>query len=200
MNSRLRILNYIATHEAVTAAEISRALHLTKANVRHHLAILLGEGAIRASGVRRQFGRGRPTTLYSTEKWASRHNLEKLAHALLTELLNSANNHKTAALNNLANRLALPASKTVANPIHILNETINHLNQMNYQARWEAHAISPRIIFQHCPYLELVEDHPELCQMDKLILEKCLGKRVDLVERLSLSVTGKRHCLFQIIR
>lgn len=55
---------------------------------------------------------------------------------------------------------------------------VEKLNGMHYQARWEAGADGPRIIFGRCPYAAVIEGHPELCQMDVGLLGNALGRDV----------------------
>jgi predicted ArsR family transcriptional regulator len=49
---------------------------------------------------------------------------------------------------------------------------------MHYQARWEAGADGPRVLFGRCPYAAVIEGHPELCQMDVSLLGNALGREV----------------------
>ena len=52
-NARQRILAYLQSHHGVTAAEVSRALRVTPANIRHHLSILAADGRAKVVGERR---------------------------------------------------------------------------------------------------------------------------------------------------
>jgi hypothetical protein len=63
---------------------------------------------------------------------------------------------------------------------------------MNYQARWEAGAEGPRIIFGLCPYAAIIEKHPELCRMDTALLGKMLGREAE--QRLKLAPV----CMFML--
>lgn len=198
--SRLRILEFIEAREAVTALEISHALHMTPANVRHHLSILLKEGSIRIFGFRSGHTRGRPKILYCSEKWASRNNLDQLVHALMTELFREADGKEKEdqLLQRIASHFIPTPNHSVKNLTKLLNALIAHLNLMNYQARWEAHVRAPKVVFQHCPYKSVLQKHPELCQMDRILLEKYLSGRAVQTERLSISESGKPHCVFFI--
>jgi predicted ArsR family transcriptional regulator len=53
------------------------------------------------------------------------------------------------------------------------------LNQLHYQARWEAGAEGPRIILGQCPYAAVIGNHPELCRMDMSLLEGMLDTQVE---------------------
>jgi len=70
---------------------------------------------------------------------------------------------------------------------------------MNYQARWEAHVDAPHIIFGHCPYAAILPDHPEFCELDKLLLEMLSDLRIDQREKLANDTRGIKYCLFAVI-
>jgi predicted ArsR family transcriptional regulator len=55
---------------------------------------------------------------------------------------------------------------------------VEKLNEMHYQARWEAGAEGPRVIFGRCPFAKIIEGHPELCKMDASMLEMSLARPI----------------------
>jgi predicted ArsR family transcriptional regulator len=73
---------------------------------------------------------------------------------------------------------------------------IERLNTLHYQARWEAHAQGPRVIFELCPYTPIIARHPELCRMDKFLLQELLGLEVSLSAKLELNTRGLPFCMF----
>jgi predicted ArsR family transcriptional regulator len=77
-----------------------------------------------------------------------------------------------------------------------LIQAVERLNELNYQARWEASAVGPRLILGHCPYSAIVTEHPELCRMDSFLLEKQLGSSVEQVAKLQMSEKGLPFCAF----
>lgn len=70
---------------------------------------------------------------------------------------------------------------------------------MHYQARWEAGAEGPRVILGHCPYVGLVEQHPQLCQMDASLLVELLDGDVRQTAKLEVGAGGKPFCAFVLI-
>jgi len=87
-SSRQTILDFLENKRAATPLEIGQALHMTSANVRHHLAILKTEGVVEAVGERTPGKRGRPAKLFTLTSLTRQHNLDELTKALLDELLN----------------------------------------------------------------------------------------------------------------
>jgi predicted ArsR family transcriptional regulator len=106
---------------------------------------------------------------------------------------------REAVLGMLAGQLAstAPPERT----LHITRRlalTIERLNALHYQARWEAHAQGPRVILEHCPYAAILAKHSELCQMDGFLLQDLLGTNVEQSARLELNARGLPFCMFMV--
>ena len=84
--TRQQIVDYLQTNRTATPIELSRALQVTAANIRHHLKQLTQNGLVEIVGTQPVRGRGRPMKLYSLTENALQHNLEGLASALLNTL------------------------------------------------------------------------------------------------------------------
>jgi predicted ArsR family transcriptional regulator len=80
----------------------------------------------------------------------------------------------------------LPVSKRLA-------LLVEKLNEMHYQARWEAGADGPRVLFGRCPYAAVIGKHPELCQMDVSLLGNALGREVRQLGKIEKAQGG---CVF----
>ncbi len=204
--ARQILLEYLQSKKVASASELSRGLRMSAANARHHLAILLSEGAIELVGTRPGRGRGRPSQLYSLSGQANRHNLDCLADALLQEALSSIPlNERAGYLVKIARKLSGGNHPVAASrhPTQRLNHAVQVLNQMNYQARWEAHSDSPRVIFGHCPYAAIHSAHPELCQMDAVLLGELMDpegqpRPARLAACLEIGPQGTPQCIFRV--
>ena len=96
----------------------------------------------------------------------------------------------------LALRLAKASESTeTLNMSKRLAQTIEHLNQLNYQAKWEAGAEGPHILFGHCPYAAIIEKYPELCKMDAAMLTACLDSNTRQLAKIE---KGMGMCIFAI--
>ncbi len=197
-SSRQTILDFLENKRAATPLEIGQALHMTSANVRHHLAILKTEGVVEAVGERTPGKRGRPAKLFTLTSLTRQHNLDELTKALLDELLNQKSPaDQQALLQQIARILANP-SKTSDKMSQRLYRAIHRLNAMHYNAHWEAHAQAPFLIFRHCPYARILPTHPVLCKMDALLIQELLDKPAQLVEKLAKDNLGAIYCKFII--
>jgi DeoR family suf operon transcriptional repressor len=168
--ARQKVLAYFAKSRTASTREISRALKLSAATVRHHLRMLASDGRLEMTSVRRRDGRGRPEKVYSLPRAALGDNLSALSDALLTEA------GSRIQIEVLAKRLAGPANFAAQPLARRLNLTVEKLNQMNYHAHWEAGSEGPRVVLSHCPYAAILEKHPELCKIDEVMLKELMGQ------------------------
>ena len=195
--TRLRIVDYLRKHHTATVRELSRALGMTGANIRHHLVVLEGTDLIGVLGQRREV-RGRPVNVYGLSRRVLGDALDELSSALLTEWLGPRPEaEREEALHSLARGLGgaapgdrdLPLTKRLA-------ALVARLNELHYQARWEAGPAGPRLILGHCPYSAIIAKHPELCRMDASLLEQRLGLSAVQIARLERSARGEMFCAF----
>ena len=196
--TRKLILDYLQIKPFATTSELSHALKMTTANVRHHLNVLMEEGAVEVIAQQPPQGRGRPAHLYNLTQQAHRHNLDGLASALLTTYLSvQAPEGRSARFKQIAQRLASTASlKPAASLTQRLFQSVHRLNEMGYQARWEAHSEAPHLVLGHCPYAAILPEHPELCLLDSYIIEDLLGVPARQAKKLAQDLRGTRYCLF----
>ena len=198
--SRQKLFEYIQEHYAVTVPEISKALHMTPTNARHHLKILQSSGLIEVIGRKKRPGRGQPSKIYKLSECVLGNNFELLVDAFLTHFYKSNQEDHQQFLKSIAQALAftLPINENLVNKnlSTRLIIAIQFLNKMNYFARWEAHSDSPRIIFENCPYRSLVNDHPELCLIDQYLLETLLFTKASQIQKLKENDRGLPQCVF----
>jgi predicted ArsR family transcriptional regulator len=202
--SRQRVLEYVQAHYPVTAADLSQALRMTQANARHHLAVLQERGLVQPAGQRPARDRGRPAQRYMPSEQILGHNLDQLAAALLGWLKSHAGaSELEEAWHNLAGQIIQEGSAgqppSNENLSRRLYRTVHRLNELHYQARWEAWRGAPRLILGHCPYAAVIDQHPELCRMDAHILETLAQAQVEQIEKLAPDTQGALHCIFRII-
>ena len=190
--ARQKILAYFAKSRTASTREISRALKMSAATVRHHLRVLASDGRLELSALRGRDGRGRPEKIYSLPRAALGDNLSMLSDALLTEA------GSRIQMESLAKRFTGHTSFAGQPLARRLNLTVEKLNQMNYHAHWEAGSEGPRVIFSHCPYAAILEKHPELCRMDQTMLKEFMGQPARQIFRTGKE--GSTVCVFVVGR
>jgi predicted ArsR family transcriptional regulator len=190
-------MEYLQHRQIATAVEISHALHLTAADIRHHLALLEADGIVEVTSQRPSVGRGRPSSLYQLTRQALSNNLDGLSSALMEELLRSIPEAEQAAFyNRLARRLIDNNYSPARHASQRFLQAVQQLNRMNYQARWEAHADAPQVIFSHCPYAAILPKDPKLCLVDVELLGVLLDSPVNHSARLLPNPQGIPECIF----
>ena len=192
VTARQKVLAHLTKNRSASAREISRALKMSAATVRHHLRVMTSDGRLEISFVRGRDGRGRPEKVYSLPRAALGNNLSALSDAVLSEA------GGTVHMEAVAKRLA-GESRFANHPVaKRLNLTVEKLNEMNYHARWEAGPQGPRLIFGHCPYAAIIEKHPELCRMDEKLLDGLMGDSA--TQMFKIGKEGSSVCVFALGR
>jgi predicted ArsR family transcriptional regulator len=196
-NARQKILKYILEQQNVTAEELSKVFHVTPANIRHHLAILSEQGSVKIVGQKEPAHKGRPAQIYTSSQQLDQNNLANLVSALLTSLLENVKLvEQKQLLKQVAGLLGQEYRSGLINPTRRLYSAIYSLNRMRYQAHWEARIENPRIMIGHCPYRDILDSHPEVCEIDSYLLENLLGGRVQQIEKLTADARGRSQCVF----
>ena len=178
ITTRHKVLAHLKKTRAASAREIARALKMSAPNVRHHLSVLCSDGRVESTEINNREGRGRPEKLYSLSQAALGDNLSALTEALLTESGPRLNVEALAGhILNSSQFANLPITKRLV-------LLIEKINEMHYQARWEASAEGPRVILGRCPYAKVIAGHPELCKMDAAMLKNALGNQVEQTAKM----------------
>jgi len=163
---------------------------MAQVSVRHHLDILMGEDLVEMSGMRRQNGAGRPSLVYSltpqaTKVFPQRH--DALASAMLNELKSTL---PAGQVQEVIRRMGEKAAQeapavTPGQPIlERLDEVTRFLCQKGYNARWEERNGHYQLHACNCPYAGVSDEHPELCMMDEVMMERLLPEAVRLQSRV----------------
>jgi predicted ArsR family transcriptional regulator len=192
ITARQKVLAHLKKTRAASAREIARALKMSAPNVRHHLSVLCSDGRVEFTALNNREGRGRPEKMYSLSAAALGDNLPALTNALLTEAGSRLNVDAVASRILNAGQFAnLPVTKRLV-------LLVEKLDEMHYQARWEAGAEGPRVIFGRCPYSQVIEKHPELCKMDAALLANALNRPVSQLQKNETGARGGCPFLFRV--
>jgi predicted ArsR family transcriptional regulator len=190
--ARQKVLAQLKKTRFASAREIARILNMSAPNVRHHLGILVSDGRLEVSSIYQRGGRGRPEKIYSLSQSALGDNLSVLADALLNGKIDmKALGERIAQTRGLAGF----GNQSMPKRLALL---IEKLNEMHYQARWEAGAEGPHIIFGRCPFAKIIELHPELCKMDLSMLEASLDRPILKITKAESNVRGLCPFVLQV--
>ena len=195
--ARQRVLNYLKKQRSASAAQIGRGLNMSAANVRHHLSIMLADERIALVGEKRRGGRGRPVKHYGLSEKSLGDNFPILSDAILGELLKRLSPAKQdETINAIARKLAVQFDEDNLNvPMtKRLAIIVKKLNELHYQAHWEAGAQGPRLLFTHCPYAAIIAKHPELCKIDAAMISITLKNSARQISKIEPDTP--QSCIF----
>jgi len=202
-STRDRIVLYLGKVRLASVAELSRALNFTHADIRYHLHDLISENQVSwlpIGMIKSITGRGRPARQYFLTMQAKQDNLARLTLAVLKNYLPDTNSElvRNKKFRQLAATLSPPFTPPSANITIRLKKLIQWLNENHYQARWEARSSGPCILFENCPYIKILAQFPELCELDRAILSYQTGEEVTLVETIDPQKSEIKACLFTL--
>ena len=110
--------------------------------------------------------------------------------------MDSTPGDKKEILQKIASQLVEKYRPDNFNPTKRVYISIRTLNRMSYQAHWEAHISNPRVMFSHCPYRDILENHPDMCLLDTFVLQELFGTSIRHTEKLSINSKGLPECVF----
>lgn len=202
---RKHILELLKEKESATVAELAAWLEMPAVSVRHHLDILQGDNLICVDRLERKGNVGRPQQVYALTAEADAYfpdNFAALAAGLVRQLKSVLSPEQVeAAFQSMADDLAgelepsLSASLTIEER---LARVADFLTDRGYLARWEPTENNLGGYLLHkcnCPYADVAEEHPELCLMDQVLVNRLLGQAC--VRTHSMADEG-RCCTYQI--
>jgi len=203
-STRDQILELLQHRPNITAAEMSRALRVTRADIRYHLKLLVAQGLIVQMPAITRPGSlaspGRPSHTYQLSQSGRPDMLAALSSVLLEIGQRSASTEPF--LDQLAARLIpIDAANALQTSLpQRLNTSIQIINQHPYQARWEAHKAGPQVILYNCPFSAIIDRHPELCKVDRRMLENLTGLRAIQTRKIDFTQPTSASCIFLLIK
>ena len=166
-----------------TVEELARSLGLTDNAVRAHLSTLERDGLVRAEGVRRGAGAGKPATLYEVpqdvEPLFSRAYAPVLG-ALLDELAEQLPaERRVDVMRAVGRRLATGISRPTGEPVETRAQAaVALLNTLGGDAQLEQHENKLVIRGCGCPLSAATSRRPEVCRAVEALLTEVVGSPV----------------------
>lgn len=193
--SRRYVLDLLRKNKSATAGELALMLGCTPSNVRHHLDQLMGDGLVEIIKIKKQMKRGRPVQVYAPSSPVVENAMEELASILL-DLTVKKQPGKYGLVEVVQRMTGTENDSSRLSSSQRLTPGINRMNKLNYKAHWEAGPLGPMIIFGNCPYKNIVGRHPELCQMDSMLLQELMRTGIHQKAKLEEDEKGIRFCSF----
>jgi predicted ArsR family transcriptional regulator len=189
-DSRLAILVELKKREPLSVAELAAALDLTTVTLRYHLDALVAEGLVAEPVRRPRAGPGRPEMAYSLTTLADERlprNYGELCGCLFDALADRVSRPQLdLALRDAGRRLALQLALSPTPHFEArLRRALAVLEARGYLPALDQGAPDHRVIFAHCPYLEVSLETASVCRFDEALLETLLEARVEACARIA---------------
>jgi predicted ArsR family transcriptional regulator len=198
-STREKILQTLLRAPRSTINELAEAVGINPISVRHHLTNLQMEGLVEAEEERH--GVGRPRLVYlltedGLERFPTRYlrlttrlltqMKEKLPGAMVGELFKEvatglADEHEEA-LKGLGVEDRLDLVKTL-------------LAEEGFMVEWEKKNDEYHIHEITCPYLQVGQQHPEVCAVDETLISRMLSVPANKIQCI---LSGASHCTYVV--
>ncbi len=175
------ILDLIRKDGPVPSRDIAASMKLSQADVRYHITKLARLGLIFEVDKTSSKERGRPSARYMSTSSSAPFSENPLFLVLLKLLAKLINENDDAKLEELIKTVFLQEQHNYFTKTQRIMKTILAFQQKGYDAVWEARPQAPIVLFHQCPYINLIANHPELCEFDRKALEYTLGCPVKLI-------------------
>ncbi len=198
-DTRQQIMTILKERGRSTVEELSAALGLTAATVRHHLDILHQAGLVEMPETRRRTTPGRPQHIYILTEAAARHfpqNYAGLASAMLDQIqerLPSA--EYEAFLDSIAEQMAgefAPVPFTESFETR-LGRAVDFLNAKGFMARYTQENNQYALQITNCPYRDVMRTHAQICKIDLALITRLLSVTPHRTTRMA---GGDNLCTF----
>lgn len=192
-----QILQYLQRQGEATVKDLAALLGVSATAVRDHLVHLQAEGLVAARAER--YGPGRPRLVYTlSDEARSRFpkQYDKLITGLLRELIALEGPDKVdQLLERVSRRLADEYSDRMAGSDvpERLGELRRLLELRGVPA--EVAEAGDGIRLFACPFYDVAQDHPEVCSMERQMIEFVLGEKLALESSIR---EGAHTCRFVV--
>ncbi len=186
----MAILAELKRREPLSVAELAAALDLTTVTLRYHLDALVAQGLVAEPVRRPRAGPGRPEMAYSLTTLADERlprNYTELCGCLFDALADHVPRGQVdQALRDAGRCLGLKLALSSTPHFEArLRRALAVLEARGYLPALEPGAPDHRVIFAHCPYLEVSLGTASICRFDEALLETLLEARVEACARIA---------------
>jgi DeoR family suf operon transcriptional repressor len=198
-STRDRILQTLLRKPHTTINELAVAVGINPISVRHHLTNLQVEGLVGTEEERH--GVGRPRLVYfltetGMERFPTRY--LRLTTRLLAQMKESM---PAPVVSQLFAEMADGLAEEYASQMkglameERLNLAKSLLTEEGFDIQWEKSGEQYRIHEITCPYLQIGQNHPEVCTVDQTLISKMLAVPA---EKVQCVLQGDAQCTYVV--
>ncbi len=198
-STRDRILQTLLRQPRTTINALAKNVGINPISVRHHLTNLQVEGLVGAEEERH--GVGRPRLVYflteaGLERFPTRY--LRLTSRLLDQL-------KESMPEPIVSKLFLQMAEDMAGEYaeqmkdRSMEERLEFmkalLTEEGFNVEWEREGSAYQIHEITCPYLQIGQNHPEVCTVDQTLISRMLAVPA---EKVHCILSGDAHCTYVV--
>jgi predicted ArsR family transcriptional regulator len=198
-STRERIMQTLLRQPRTTINTLAEAVGINPISVRHHLTNLQVEGLVSAEEERH--GVGRPRLVYflteeGTEHFPTRY--MRLTSRLLDQLKSSM---PEPMVSKLFQQMAADMAEDYSAQMQgmSMEERLDLaktlMTEEGFNVEWEKIGNQYQIHEITCPYLQIGQNHPEVCTVDQALISKMLAVPA---EKVSCILSGDAHCTYLV--
>lgn len=200
-STRERVMQTLLKSQQCTINDLADAVDINPISVRHHIAKLQADGLV--DSVEERHGVGRPRRLYfltetGLERFPTRY--IQMSNRLLDQIKQQM---PEADIRRLFSQMAnsLIAEEIEDGEIDNLEfeERLNLVKKLlmreGFTVEWELLGEEYHIRETNCPYLQVGQNHPEICAMDQTLISAVLAVPS---ERVKCILNGDQLCTYVI--
>ncbi len=194
-STRWAVIKALRGYGQASVSELAGAVGVKSVTIRHHLNSLQAEGLIEVEEQRQAVGR--PVHLYRLSEKAERlfpQTYQLLVDGLLDQIKATLPPAEVQRLiGALAGALADDLRHELAGlpPDARRERLVEWLERRGLTARWRQSEDGLELVKYHCPYHAVGQRHPELCQIDEMLVGVVLDAEV---ERATCLLSGDAAC------
>ncbi|GAB4579331.1 MAG: HTH domain-containing protein [Anaerolineales bacterium] len=196
-----KIIQIILKHQKVTINDLAEIVGINPISVRHHILKLEGEGIVESAEERH--GVGRPRRVYFLTETGQEHfptRYLRLTNRLLERVKESFPPEMVGQLfSQMGEDLAqdIVANQDVQDlPMEDRLDLLKDvLKDEGFEVEWEKTPEAYHIRELNCPYYQIGQNHPEVCEVDQTLISKMLAVPATKIQCL---LNGDNYCTYVV--
>lgn len=200
-STRERVLRTLLEDQQCTINDLAEAVGINPISVRHHIARLQADGLVES--IEERHGVGRPRRLYfltddGLERFPTRY--IQMSNRLLDQIKNHMSTDQVRSLfADMAETLIEKENDVSEIQSLKFEERLNLVQKLlmreGFTVEWQQVDDEYHIREINCPYLQIGQQHPEICAMDQTLISAVLNVPN---EKVSCILDGDQLCTYII--
>lgn len=200
-STRQQILEALQKREHCTINDLAEISKISPISVRHHIARLEADGLVTSEEERH--GVGRPRRVYRLTTKGAEYFPSRYVEMTIRLLEQMKQNLPVQVIESMFSQMAMDLLEDQAVDIDLDGLNVEErlqvveriLSSEGFQVAWERQGNAYHIHETVCPYLQVGQNHPEVCTIDQTLISTLLQVPV---EKIQCRLHGDKRCTYII--